>query len=59
MIDVNLPFSKKEFIEYLNNNNDIIHQIDITKQSKLYVKQQSGIYFIDFFIDIYKNIIIF
>ena len=37
MIDVNLPFSKKEFIDYLNNNNDIIHQMDIPKQSKLYV----------------------
>jgi hypothetical protein len=39
MIDVNLPFSKKEFIDYLNNSksDDIIHQIDIPKQSKLYI----------------------
>jgi hypothetical protein len=42
MIDVNLPFSKKEFIDYLNNNNDIIFQIDIPKQSKLYVKQANA-----------------
>jgi len=39
MIDVELPFNKKDFINYLNTNDNIIHKINIPLQSKLYIKQ--------------------
>jgi len=39
MIDVDKPFTKKDFINYLNNNDEIIHLINDSFQSTLYVKQ--------------------
>jgi len=42
MIDVEQPFEKKQFIIYLNENNPIIHNIDIPLQSNLYIKQQGA-----------------
>ena len=38
MIDVELPFAKADFINYLNNNDKIIYQINIPLQTQLYIK---------------------
>jgi len=42
MIDVEPPISKNQFIIYLNENNPLIHNIDIPIQSNLYIKQQGA-----------------
>jgi hypothetical protein len=42
MIDVEPPICKKQFIIYLNENNSIIHVINLPLQSNLYIKQQGA-----------------
>lgn len=42
MIDVNKPFNKNEFIELINNNDNIINIIDYPCQCTLYIKQQGA-----------------
>lgn len=42
MIDVEIPYDKEKFVEYINTNNDIIHNINLPLQSTLYIKQQGA-----------------
>ena len=42
MIDVEKPIEKKKFIELLNSNDNVIHNIDIPYQCNLYIKQQGA-----------------
>jgi len=42
MIDVEPPISKNQFIIYLNENNPIIHTINLPLQCKLHIKQQGA-----------------
>jgi hypothetical protein len=42
MIDVNEPFEKDTFINYLNNNDNILYENNKPEQSQLYIKQQGA-----------------
>lgn len=42
MIDVEPPIDKNVFIKYINDNERILHEINIPKQCNLYVKQQGA-----------------
>lgn len=42
MIDVEIPFDKVSFIKYINENNEIIHNVNLPLQCNLYIKQQGA-----------------
>ena len=42
MIDVSSPIDKATFIEYINENNPLIHSVDFPLQCTLYIKQQGA-----------------
>lgn len=42
MIDVSAPIDKATFIQYINENNPLLHSIDIPLQCTLYIKQQGA-----------------
>lgn len=42
MIDVEPPLDKETFIKYINENNQIIHNVNLPLQCSLYIKQQGA-----------------
>ena len=42
MIDVETPLDKVTFIKYINENNPLIHNVDLPLQCTLYIKQQGA-----------------
>jgi hypothetical protein len=42
MIDVETPLDKETFIKYINENNEIIHNVTLPLQCNLYIKQQGA-----------------
>lgn len=42
MIDVDPPIDKDKFIKYINENNPLIHNVNLPFQSTMYIKQQGA-----------------